>query len=518
MHFLASDPNATSRPCGKKAEPWVLAATILASSMAFIDGSVINVALPALQEHLGASMMDAQWVIESYALTLAALLLPGGALGDRFGRRRIFSFGVALFALASIACGLSSNVYALISWRAVQGIGAAMLVPGSLAILSASFPPAERGRAIGTWSAFTAITTAGGPVLGGWLIQHASWRWIFFLNIPLAAAVLVLTVWHIPESRNPAAGRIDYAGTALIASGLGSLSFGLTESSRFGFGSPLVLGTLLLGVLLSLAFVVFESRTPQPMLPPRLFRNRGFLAANLLTLLLYGALGGLFLLFPLNLIQIQGYSTTAAGGASLPLILIIFLLSRTAGGLVARFGSRLPLVIGAVTAAVGFALFALPGIGGSYWTTFFPALMVLGLGMAIAVAPLTTTVMNSVDESQVGVASGVNNAVSRTAGLLAIALFGAVALVAFSSGLHRRTASLPLTPELRTQMRHDEANLGAMHVPPQLAPATALQMRTDIDQSFLSAFRISALLAASLTGLGALVTWSLLGRTDSPTR
>lgn len=367
---------------------WVLAATILASSMAFIDGTVVNVALPFLQTNLNATAMGIQWVVEAYSLFLSALLLVGGSLGDHYGRRRIFNIGVVVFALASAACGMAANIDQLIAARAVQGIGGALLVPGSLALISSCFNEKERGRAIGTWSGFSAITTAIGPVLGGWLVEHVSWRAVFFLNLPLALVVLVISVWRVPESREDQPGSLDWIGAALATVGLAGVVFGLIESSRLGFSNWLVKLTLIGGVVCLLVFVWHQARAKSPMVPLGLFRSKDFAGANLLTLLLYAALGAFMFFFALNLIQVQGYSATAAGAALLPFIVIMFSLSRWSGGLIERFGPRLPLIIGPAITAVAFSLFARQSVAQSYWTSFFPAVVVLGFGGNLARAAI----------------------------------------------------------------------------------------------------------------------------------
>ncbi|MGH7527860.1 MAG: MFS transporter [Gemmatimonadales bacterium] len=498
-------------------EPWVLAASILGSSMAFIDGTAVNVALPVLQETLGAAAADVQWVVEGYALSLAALLLIGGALGDKLGRRRVFAIGVAVFAAASIACGAAPGARGLIAARAIQGLGAALLVPGSLALLAATFPPERRGRAIGTWSAFSAAAASTGPVLGGWLIEVASWRWIFWLNIPFAAVTLAVVLRRVPESRDPeAGGRLDLLGGALAIGGLGGLVFGLIEGPRLGFANPLVGTAIAVGALVLVGFVVVEARTPNPMVPLDLFRSRTFTGANLLTFLLYAALGGALFFLPFDLIQVHRYSPVAAGAAMLPLILLLFLLSSWAGRLADRYGVKGPLVAGPVIAGAGFALLALPGTTGSYWTTFFPAMLVLGLGMAISVAPLTTAVMGAVGAGRAGVASGINNAVSRTAALLSIAVFGIIAVGCFGNALTRRMSALGVPGELARSLADQRGKLAGATVPPSLPPELGSTLRGAIDSSFVDAFRVIMLIAAALAVAGAVSAWLLVAGRPAP--
>ena len=499
-------------PCARPAEPWVLATTILGSSMGFIDGTAVNVALPALQADLGATVAEVQWVVEAYALFLSALLLVGGSLGDRFGRRRVFLAGVAGFALASAGCGLAPATGPLIAARAAQGIFAALMVPGSLALLSASFSKERRGRAIGTWSGFGAITAAIGPLLGGWLIDHASWRWVFFLNLPLALAVIAISLRYVPESRDPAAAsqKLDVAGALLATAALGGITFGLIESSRLGWSDPLVAGALALGAASLVGFVVAEARSRTPMMPLALFRSRPFSGANLLTFWLYAALGGTLFFLPFNLIQVHGYSATQAGAALLPFIVLMFLLSRWSGSLVDRYGARRPLVTGPAIAGAGFLLLAVPGLGGSYWTTFFPAILVLGFGMAVSVAPLTATVMGAVEEERAGIASGINNAVSRGAGLLAVAGMGILLLGLFSRGLERRLDAINLPPEARQAIEGSKEKLAAIEVPSTVGEGQRSQVRAAVDGAFLDGFRGVMLTAAGLALLASLSAWWMI--------
>lgn len=491
-------------PCGPAAERWVLAATILGSSMAFIDGTAVNVALPALQAGLGATVSDVQWVVEAYALFLSALLLVGGSLGDRFGRRRVFLIGAGGFALASAVCGFAPNAAALIAARGVQGIAAALMVPGSLALLSASFDETRRGRAIGTWSGFGAITAAVGPLLGGWLIDHVSWRWVFFINLPLAAVVILISLRFVPESRDEqSAGRLDLAGALLATLGLGGVTFGLIESQHRGWSDLWVMGSLLLGIAALAGFLAMEARSAAPMMPLSLFRSRTFTGANLLTLWLYAALGGTLFFLPFDLIQVRGYSATAAGAALLPFVLLMFTLSRWSGGLVDRYGARRPLILGPAIAAAGFALFALPGLGGSYWTAFFPAILVLGLGMAISVAPLTTTVMGAVEERHAGIASGINNAVSRCAGLLAVAGLGILMLGLFARGLDRLNG-IEIPPAARQAIEGQRERLTALKIPAGIPEPLRTQARSAVDRAFLDGFRGVMWAAAGLALLASL--------------
>jgi EmrB/QacA subfamily drug resistance transporter len=497
-------------PCPRATGMWVLAATVLGSSMVFIDGTVVNVALPVMQADLHATAIDMQWVVNAYMLFLAALMLVGGSLGDLYGRKLVFLIGTVIFTLASLACGLAADVHQLILARGIQGVGSALLTPGSLALISATFAKEQRGAAIGTWSSFTTMTAAAGPVLGGLLVQYLSWRWIFFINVPLAIAVVAVTLAGVPESREDmAVRRLDVAGALLATVGLGALTIGLVNAGTLGWSSRQVIADLLGGILALGAFVAVEARAAQPMMPLELFRSRTFSAVNIATFLLYAAIGGVLYFVPFNLIQIQGYTPTAAGLSILPFAILMIVLSRWSGGMVSRFGPKPFLVIGPAIATFGLALYAVPGVGGSYWTTFFPPILTLGLGMGITVAPLTTTVLGSVPARHVGVASAVNNAVSRSAGLFAVAALSVVMLGVFGARLDQSIASLPasapVTARVATQMAAQHTKLAAAQVPDDVPASLRDDVRLAVVWSYVAAFRTVMLIGALLALLSVLV-------------
>jgi EmrB/QacA subfamily drug resistance transporter len=513
MKSSSAAAGATSSPITPIAGRWILVATILGSSMAFIDSTVVNVALPALQRGLQATAADVQWVVEAYALFLSSLILVGGALGDRYGRKRIFAIGIVLFALASAWCGLAQDTTQLIISRSIQGIGGALLTPGSLAIISATFPPEGRGKAIGTWAGFTTITSALGPVVGGFLILF-SWRWIFFLNLPLAAVALVVVFQHVPETRDEGMqGPPDIRGALLATFGLGGIVYGLITAGAIGFGHPEVILALVGGAAALVGFVLAEKWERAPMLPLHLFRSKTFSGTNLLTFFLYGALGGTLYFLPFNLQQVHGYSPLQAGLALLPFTVIMFSLSRWAGGLINRYGAKLPLIVGPSLAGIGFLLFARTGLDGNYWTQYFPAVVVLGLGMVITISPLTTAMLGSVSQDHAGIASGVNNAVARTASLVAVAVFGIVVAGIFYNVVISDLAALHLTRAVEQGMVAEIDKLAGIQIPAHLPPAVHKAIQGVIDSAFVQGFRAAMLLGAGLAFLSALVAgWLVEGR------
>ncbi|WP_051634651.1 MULTISPECIES: DHA2 family efflux MFS transporter permease subunit [unclassified Mycobacterium] len=418
---------AGSRPFGVRfgsaAGRWVLAATVLGSGMAQLDATVVNVALPAIGQDLNAEVGGLQLVVSAYSVTLAALILLSGSLGDRLGRKRVFVVGVAWFTVASAICAVAPNAEMLIAARALQGIGGALLTPGSLAIIQSVFMPTDRAKAIGAWSALGGVAAAIGPLLGGYLVQAINWRAIFLINVPLGCLVAWLAVRHVPESRDPStAGRLDYAGATAATAGLAGTTYAVVEGPNRGWDSPVVLAAGVLGVIALVAFVVIERRTANPMLPLGIFSSRQFTSANAVTFVVYTALGGVFFLLVVVLQTGLGYSPVAAGAATLPVTAIMLALSSASGALAQRIGPRLPLTIGPLVIAAGMVLMTRIGPGASYSTVVLPAVVVFGLGLAATVAPVTAAALAAADERHAGVASGVNNAVARTAGLLAVAL------------------------------------------------------------------------------------------------
>ncbi|NLR80988.1 MFS transporter [Chitinophaga eiseniae] len=488
---------------------WIMVATILASAMAFIDGTALNVVLPALQRALQASAADLFWVLNAYMLMLAALILIGGALGDKLGRKKIFMTGITIFILGSAACGVAGSALWLIIFRIIQGIGGALMIPGSLAMIAASIDENERGKAIGTWSSVTTLVTMGGPVLGGALADAGLWRYIFFINLPIGVIALLLLATKVQERRedNSAPG-IDFMGAGLIALALALLTFGLLRMPSLGFAHPQVYGTLAGGVLLLLIFIWVEYKSADPMLPLNLFRNMTFTGANLLTFFLYAGLGAGMLFLSLNLVQVQGYSQLESGLTFLPFTILMILLARYAGTLADKYGARLFLILGPCIAGAGllWLSFVKQTRGpADYWTTFFPGMLVLGLGMSFTVAPLTATVMGAVSPHLSGTASGINNAVSRLAGVFANAAFGALAVLFFSAVVQQRIAALSLTSAQQAAVMEQTVNLGNAAVPADIAASQHGTIVTVYHQGFIDAYGNILRIAGGLGFLGGLM-------------
>ncbi len=467
-----------------------LVTTTLGSSMAFIDASVVNVALPAIQHDLGVDAAATQWFANAYLLTLGAFVLIGGSAADHYGRRRVFVSGVMVFAVASVACGLAPNAAALIISRALQGFGAALLTPASLAMLGATFGEGERNRAIGLWAGFGALTSAAGPVLGGWLVDHVSWRAIFLINVPLAAGAVVFATLFACETRDPHRSRLDWKGAASIAVSLASFAWALGAIPASGVSDARVVAGLAFGGCAFAAFLFVEAKAGgDAMMPLSFFRSRNFAGANALTLLLYFALGGLLYFLPFGLIRIGGYTATQSGAALLPLVLMLGFGSTFAGILADRYGARLSLTAGPLLAACGLALIGWSDLSAPYYASVLPAVLVMGFGMTITVAPLTATVMTALGNDHAGVASGVNNAVARIAGLLAVAVLGAVLFASFRSGIDG--ADRAATGQALNAVMSGRAGTVDAHA---------------ID-AFRLAFRTVIFASAASAALGALVTW-----------
>ncbi len=502
--------NTTKETGFTSIQKWTLLSTILASSLVFIDSSALNVALPALQEDLGISGTELLWVINGYALFLSALLLVGGSLGDLFGRNKVFLIGLGIFSISSLFCGISQSPIQLIIARCLQGIGGALLTPGSLSILSSQFGPTSRGKAIGLWSTFSALTAIFGPVLGGWLAGMGLWRLIFFLNVPLSIVVFVTTIAKVPESKNHNAGKLDLFGAIFITLSLVGITYGLIESPNMGFSHPLIISSLTIGVIAFITFLIIQRKSSHPMIPMKLFKSSTFSGANLLTLFVYAALGGALFFIPLNLIQIQGYSEVSTGLAMLPLIFCIALISPLIGKFVDLRGCRLPLTIGPIIGGVGFFMFSTIGITSGveeYWSSFFIAFVLLGVGMGITVAPLTTAVMGAASDDNSGIASGINNTVARAAGVLAVAIMGALVLFSFRAFIGNGIEELSLSDSVKNEIIFESSNLAAATAPSGLASDKVQVVNQLFKDGFVSAFNKALYLASILMLLGGAVAF-----------
>jgi len=484
---------------------WTLLSTILASSLVFIDSTALNVALPALQKDLGITGTELLWVINGYALFLSALLLVGGSLGDLYGRNKVFLTGLAFFSLASLACGISQSSLQLIIARGAQGIGGALLTLGSLSIISSQFGSESRGRAIGLWSTFSALTGVFGPILGGGLAGMGLWRVIFFINVPLSIIVFISMIVKVPESRSSNPGKLDFLGAIFVTIGLAGITYGFIESPNYGFSSLLIMSSLGIGVLSLVAFMLVQRKSSHPMMPLTLFKSSTFSGTNLMTLFVYGALGGAMFFLPLNLIQVQGYSEISTGMAMLPIIILIASISPFMGKFVDRNGCRIPLIIGPIIAGIGFFMFSRIGItdgAEDYWSTFFISFVLLGLGMGITVAPLTTAVMGAVSTDSTGIASGINNTVARAAGVLAVALMGAMVLFAFKSDVIEGLEILNIEEEVKKKIVLESSKFAGAEAPEVLKIEDKVIIDRLLKVSFVSSFNKAVYLASFLMLLG----------------
>ncbi|MBO9728721.1 MAG: DHA2 family efflux MFS transporter permease subunit [Chitinophaga sp.] len=488
---------------------WIMVTTILASAMAFIDGTALNVVLPALQRSLNASGADLFWVLNAYLLMLASLILIGGTLGDRLGRKKIFMIGIFVFILGSAICGLAGSATMLIIFRMIQGIGGALMIPGSLSLISSGINENERGKAIGTWSAATTLVTMGGPVLGGALADAGLWRYIFFINVPLGVVALVLLAWKVEESREGDMQKgLDFPGAVLIALGLALLTFGFLRMPSAGWEDVKVYSTVIAGIVLLVAFVIVEYKSKDPMLPLNLFTNLTFTGANLLTFFLYAGLGAGMLFLSLNMVQVQGYSQLESGLTFLPFTILMITIARFAGSLADKHGPRLFLIMGPALAGVGLLLlsFVKQTRGAvDYWTTFFPGILVFGLGMSFTVAPLTATVMGAVSSHLSGTASGVNNAITRIAGVFANAVFGALAALFFATAIQKDITGLPWRPEQKTAVVAQAVDLGNAMPPAALDTTQHGAAMKIYHEGFITAYGKIMRLSAGLGFLGGLM-------------
>jgi len=516
-------------PLGSPTGKWVMASVIMASAMAFIDSTALNVVLPSLQRDLNASGTDLFWILNAYLLILAALILVGGSLGDKLGRKKIFMTGILIFIIGSTACGFAPTVSYLIGFRLTQGLGGALMIPGSLSLLSSSIDENQRGKAIGTWSAITTVVTIGGPVIGGALGDAGLWRYIFFINIPIGLAALLILHRHVAESRgednnpapakpNPTNPSLDFPGAITIALGLASLTFGFLRIPALGLNNRIVYLTLGLGILLLIIFIGIQRKSRQPMMPLHLFANKTFSGANLLTFFLYAGLGAGMLFLSLNLVQAQGYSQLESGLTFLPFTVLMITIARLSGSLADKFGPRLLLTLGPATTGAGLLLLSFVGAtqgAKDYWTTFFPGILIFGLGMSFTVAPLTTTVMKSVTDEFSGTASGINNAVSRIASVFANAIFGTLAILFFSGSLQK---TLPQNLKDNPTVLQQAANLGNAKPPPSITGADRKTVTTAYRSAFIDAYSKLMRCAATLAFLGSAMAIFFISPRSTPHR
>ncbi|HSD62323.1 MAG TPA: MFS transporter [Ignavibacteriaceae bacterium] len=478
--------------------------------MVFIDFSALNVALPAIQKDLNISSQSLLWIINIYVLFLSSLMLVAGSMGDLYGRKKVFIVGIFIFAIASLLCGLSPGIEMLIASRGLQGIGGALMIPGSLSIISSVIPSERRGKAFGTWSTFSALTTTAGPVLGGWLAGTGLWRLIFYINLPLAIFTILALFTKVPESRDDSAKKLDITGAILATFGLGGMTYGFLEASETSFGEIRVILSLTLGFIFLISFILTELKSDHPMLPLHLFKSRTFSGVNVLTLFMYTALNASLFFYPLNLVQVQGYSETSAGLATLPFAILISVMSRFSGVYADKFGVRKPLIVGPIISAFGLFLMTLPGLTGGpseYWETFFPAILFLGIGMGIIVAPLTVAVMASVPSHNTGIASGINNTMARIAGLIAIALLGMVIILSFKNNLEEFADKQNIPPEIKTALIDSSNKLGETRPPAHLDIQQKEKISSDIKYSFVGAFNLIVLISVILSILSSVTAF-----------
>jgi EmrB/QacA subfamily drug resistance transporter len=496
---------------GSSAGKWIMVSAILASAMAFIDGTALNVVLPSLQKSLHATAADLFWMLNAYLLMLASLILIGGALGDKLGRKKIFMVGIFIFIVGSAACGLAPQVTLLIVFRIIQGIGGALMIPGSLSLISSSINENERGKAIGTWTAISTVVTMGGPVLGGVLADVGLWRYIFFINVPIGITALLILWRHVAESKDEDGDlNMDFPGAITIAFGLALITFGFLRMPAIGFNNWQIYSSFGAGLILLASFIVIEGKSKHPMMPLHLFKNLTFTGANLLTFFLYAGLGAGMLFMSLNLVQVQGYSQTQSGLTFLPFTLLMMFIARFAGSLAAKYGPRLFLVAGPAVAGAGLLIlsFIKQTAGPSaYFTTFFPGVIVFGLGLSFTVAPLTAAVMGAVSDQFSGTASGVNNAISRIANVFAYAIFGAVAVLFFSAELQGQVKTLAVSANQKQLIMAQAADLGNAKVPASMSNEQKVTVEKYYHESFIAAYSMIMKVSAGLGFLGALMAF-----------